>query len=151
MLKNNMLNEENYVEVINSFSLEDWTPLFDLIPKIEATTDFGQWEEIKGNGTLESPYSFPHVIYSEIVDEFCRITNRMPIMIIFPWMQWDELDNYVKNNEFDFDSIDIPTKCKVISATIRAERFCEGAILSKFKSGQILRILKSIKFQIESK
>ncbi len=38
-----MLDEENHVELINSYTREDWQPLLDLIPEIEKTSSFGEW------------------------------------------------------------------------------------------------------------
>ncbi len=52
------------------------------------------------------------------------------------------------DKNFDFDSVDIPTKCKLITAIVRNDRFCEGALVSAFESGLILKILKSIKRQL---
>lgn len=48
------------------------------------------------------------------------------------------------DESFDFDSADLIKKCKLITAIVRNDRFCEGALVSAFESGLILKILKSI-------
>ena len=52
------------------------------------------------------------------------------------------------NDDFDHDTLDLPTKCKLITAIVRNNRFCDGVLVSAFESGLILRILKSIEKQI---
>ncbi len=52
------------------------------------------------------------------------------------------------NDEFDFDTLDIPEKCKLITAIERNDRFWDGALVSAFESGLISRILKSIEKQL---
>ncbi|MBE0660910.1 MAG: hypothetical protein IH597_00450 [Bacteroidales bacterium] len=54
------------------------------------------------------------------------------------------------NPNFDFNTIDIPAKCKLITAIVRSDRFCDGALIEAFESGLMLRILTSIKAQLES-
>ncbi len=143
------VTEEDYIDKINGLSENDWSPLIELIPIIEQTKVFGTWPEtIEGKGTSESPYIIPHISHSEIIDKFWSIVYKIPIVIQFDWMSWEELDDIIKNKNFDFDTIDIPTKCKVITAIVRAERFGEGTLVSQFESGLILKILKSIKNQI---
>lgn len=144
------LTEENYVDRINDLSEQEWAPLFELIPIIEQTKVFGTWpKNIDGKGTIESPYIFPHISHSKIVDKFCSLVYQIPIVIKFDWMSWTELETFIKNKDFDFDTIDIPQKCKIITAIVRAERFCEGNIVTEFESGLILKILKSIENQIK--
>lgn len=143
------LNEENYIDKINSLSKEDWQPLLSLISEIEKTTKFGEWSDKgKGDGTLESPYLMPYHIETPIVREFVSIAYKIPIMIVFSWMEWAELETFLKDKSFNFDSIDIPTKCKIITAIIRADRFCDGATSGEFESGVVLKILKSIERQL---
>jgi hypothetical protein len=55
------------------------------------------------------------------------------------------------DENFDFDTVDLLTKCKLITAIVRNDRFCEGALVSAFNSGLILRILKSIKKDVSAK
>jgi hypothetical protein len=54
----------------------------------------------------------------------------------------------VSDENFDYDSIDIPTKCKIITAIVRNDRFCSGRLIEAFESGMMLRVLKSIKREL---
>jgi hypothetical protein len=74
----------------------------------------------------------------------------MPIMI-FDWISWDEGKKMIENRNFNFDTINIATKCKLITSILRNDRFCDGALIEAFESGLILRILQSIEKQLEYK
>jgi len=139
------LNESNYIETINGFSTSDWKPLLDLIPEIEKTSPFGAMKG--GEKNAEGIMVMPYWIESLVVSRFHKIVCDMPIIIDFDWSFWDEGREMAGNENFNFNSIDIPTKCKIITAIVRNDRFCEGALVSAFESGLILKILKSIRQQ----
>ena len=77
-----------------------------------------------------------------------HIVYRLPIIISFDWGAWEEGRKIASNDDFDLDTLDLPAKCKLITAIVRSDRFCEGTLVSAFESGLILRILKSIEKQI---
>jgi hypothetical protein len=141
-----MLNEENYVEIINGFTRTHWKPLLDLIPEIERTAKFGEMKA--GEKDKDGVIQMPFIHASPVVSRFSQIVYDLPIIISFDWGKWHEGREIVNNNNFNFNSIDIPTKCKIITAIVRNDRFCEGALNTAFESGFILKILKSIESQI---
>jgi hypothetical protein len=124
-----VLKEKEAFDIIDSYTKAKWEHLFEFIP------------------LLESKYSNLEKLSNEIMREAYNI----PIMIGFNWNGWDEGREIASNVNFDYDSIDIFTKCKLLTALIRNDRFCEGVFLSYVKSGLILKILKSIKKQVYSK
>jgi hypothetical protein len=91
----------------------------------------------------------PYFIQSSIVTQFLKIVYELPIIISFDWSSWEGGRKIARNENFDFDTIDITTKCKLITAIVRNDRFCEGALVSAFDSGLILKILNSIKKDIK--
>ena len=135
-----LLDENNYKEQIHSFTQQDWKPLIELIPKVESTSKFGEWEE--------ENILFPYCIEAPIVSQFLHIVYRLPIIISFDWGAWEEGRKIASNDDFDLDTLDLPAKCKLITAIVRSDRFSEGTLVSAFESGLILRILKSIEKQI---
>ena len=141
-----VLTEKNYKKRLYAFNQEDWQPLIELIPKIKSTSKFGEMVggEIYEKGNID----FPYCIEAPIVTKFLKIIYDMPIIIDFNWGAWEEGRKIASDEDFDFNRLDLPTKCKLITALVRNDRFCEGVLVSAFESGLILRILKSIEKQI---
>jgi hypothetical protein len=135
------LTEENYVDAINSYDRGHWQPLLDLIPVIESTDQF---EEIV-NSKYDGFAPIPHV---KIVQNFVELAYELGVIVDFEWFKWDDGRKIASNKDFNYDSIDIPTKCKLITAIIRNDRFNDGVLVSAFESGLILKILQSIDRQL---
>jgi len=142
-----VLHETDWQGKIKAFTYQDWQPLLALIPKIEKTATFGEWSgSNKGAGG-----QFPYCVPATIVSQFIHIVYAMPIIIVFDWAAWDEGRKILRDETFDFDGIDLLTKCKLITAIVRNDRFCEGALESAFASGLMLKILKSIEKEVKTK
>lgn len=140
------LDEKNCKDKINALTHQDWQPLLALIPKIKITSTFGVWSE--GNKDEEGVFHVPYCVPAPIVSQFLRVVYAIPIIINFDWGVWDEGRKIASDEDFDFDSTDLITKCKLITAIVRNDRFCEGVLVSAFESGLILRILKSIEKEV---
>lgn len=142
-----ILREENYIEKISSMKIEDWRPILDLISVIENVKKFG--DSTKALESLQKGIIDMHpYVEHTIVSKFREAVYSIPIIIDFNWSAWDEGRKMASEHNFDFDSIDIPTKCKLITAIIRNDRFCDGALVNAFESGLMLNILKSIERQL---
>jgi len=144
-----MLDEEGCKVKINALTQQDWQPLLALIPEIVNTSKFGEWKGIE-----KGPDGFIALPWCEtapIVQKFLDAVYAIPILISFDWGSWEEGRKIVSNMDFDFDTLDIVTKCKLITAIVRNGRFCEGALVSAFESGLILKILKSIEKEVNAK
>jgi len=49
-----------------------------------------------------------------------------------------------KNKDFDYSTVNLETKRKLLTAFVRNDRFSEGALEYSFKAGIIIKILKSM-------
>ncbi len=143
------LSEQNYINQINGYSYRIWKPLLDLIPIIEQTQTFGTEAggEINADGTITMSY----FVKEPVVSKFFDLVYSIPLIINFDWGTWYNKRKSLEKNDFDFDTIDIPTKCQLLTVIVRSDRFCEGALVDAFESGIILKILKSIKKQLKLK
>jgi len=140
------LNEDEYFEKINSYSENELKPLLNLIPEIEGTKNYG---EMAGGVTENGVTTLPYSDHGEVVLRFLKAVYDIPIIVSFDWGSWDEGRKIVNNEDFDYDTIDIPTKCKLITAFVRNDRFCDGVLIEVFESGVMLKILKSIERQLK--
>ncbi len=136
---------------INALTQEDWKPLLDLIPEIEkiSISRKRRGRKRKSDNFIVVPLSESEI--ESIISRFLKIVYNIPIIISFNWVAWEEGLKIVNNADFDFDTLDIITKCKLITAIVRNDRFCNGVLTSAFHSGLILKILKSIEKDIIDK
>ena len=148
MGKEMIIDEEDCKEKILSLTNKSWKPLLDLIPEIENTRNFGEWE--KGEKDEEGVIQFPYFIPADVVSQFLKIVYSIPIIISFNWGAWNEGRKIANTPNFNFDNANLVTKCKLITALVRNDRFCDGALASAFESGLILKILKSIENQVNT-
>jgi hypothetical protein len=146
MNQNMPLSENNYIETISGYSKSQWQPLLDLIPEIKAKLKFSivpKIEQDKDGVIIVPPFSA-----AEVVGKFQYTFEELGLMISFDWGSWIEGREILEGKSFDFDAIDIPTKCKLISMIIRNDRFCNGYLVSTFESGLMLQVLESIERQL---
>lgn len=123
------------------------------IPIIQADS-IGEWVVDKENdGTPEHPIQMPFVGYSEMV---CNFINDV---YTFEENNKDmELTHYsdiLKENGLEWDTksmenadvSNMNAQCvlALIMGAVRAERFCDGALLDFFTSGYILKWLERLK------
>ena len=143
-----MNNPDNLLKHLKTISGHQWNTLFSLIPEIELTEVFGT---LKGGEALENgSYSFPYWAESAIVIKVGEVINRLDILPVYDWMNWDERKTLL-HSTIDFKSLDIVTICKLLTAIYRLDRFSDGNVVSTFKEGIMLRLLKALQYQVENK
>jgi len=115
---------------------------------------YGDWIiDRENDGSPEHPIQFPYVNYDRTVDEFVDVVYHF--IEGYPEM---ELKNYSEileqaNIQWSSDSmmnadetaLDGKTVVALILGAIRAERFCDGALLGFCKDGCIQRWLARLK------
>lgn len=116
--------------------------------------EFGTWIiDKKNDGTPEHPLQFPYVNYSCVLDHFIdavfSFVDNHEEMGLHSYQKVLE-ENGIKWNVKSMETAvvdDLDAKCVValIYGAIRAERFCDGAILAFLKEGTIVRWLKRLK------
>ena len=123
------------------------------IPMIEEY-NFGDWViDRESDGTLEHPIQMPFVDYSEMVNNF--IEDVYTFEGSNKDMELTRYGDILKNNGIERDiesmknagvsSLDAQCVLALIMGAVRAERFCDGALLDFFKSGSVLKWLERLK------
>lgn len=131
------LTEKNHKNLINSYPKNKWQPLFDLIPELEELV-------VDRN----RPFRNDEQLF-RVQIKFQNTIEEIPIVFSFDWPAWREGRNMASDPRFDFNSVDIPTKCKLLVALNRSDHFCDGALRGNIESGLLLKILTSIRDQVE--
>lgn len=124
----------------------DWQPLFDLIPEMEQTTKFAKY--IESVELEDGTRQFPAWINGDLITRFISLAYKI-CYIRFDWPNWKEGPEMYHDEQFDYDTVDLLTKCKLISALIRADRFSEGTLMEAFEDGKMTNILKSIEREVK--
>jgi len=122
------------------------------IPLIESD-NIGTWIiDRENDGTPEHPIQMPFVNYSEMVHRFIDDVydfhennkdyelNRYGDILEKNGLEWDD----TAMCEADVSSMDGQCVMALIMGAVRAERFCDGALLSFFKNGCVLKWLKRL-------
>lgn len=117
-------------------------------------TEFGTWIfDNKNDGTPEHPAQMPFLSYSSVIMHFIEDVHSFVY-------EYEEIGlyNYEKVLEengiewgmesmakTEVDNLDAKCVVALIYGAIRAERFCDGAILAFLKDGTIVRWLERLK------
>ena len=138
---------KNISLTIKRISKKDWKKLFKLIPEIEKTKDF-----VESGGIVDDPnnpegFMITPIIEKKIVWDLEKTLDKLNLLIAFNWAYWDEGREIASKQ--DFENKDTITLLKLISAFIRNNRFCDGALAARFEDRSIEIILNEIKKNIE--
>ena len=126
---------------------EDWQLLFDTIPIIEQTEEFGK---VEGGDLLENgSRTFPHWRSPAIVMKVYNLIGELDIAPIYNWTKWEKGSKILNSSNTVYKDLDIVTLCKLLTAIVRLDRFSDGYLISRFEDGTMLKILKALKYNID--
>lgn len=124
--------------------MQKFKSLTKYIPMI-ANDDIGTWViDRESDGTMEHPIQFPFVNYSEMVDGFVKDVyafndehpefglNRYGEILEKNGLEWGG-----KMSAADVSNKDAQCVLALIIGAVRAERFCDGALMGFFKDGSV--------------
>ena len=114
---------------------------------------FGTWIiDRENDGSPEHPIQMPFVNYTELVHNF--IDDVMRIVDQNPEMELTHYGRILNDNgiewssqsmsEADISKADVTCVLALLVGAIRAERFCDGALLGFFKDGSIRKWLERL-------
>ena len=131
-------------------SLNEYNSLFKYID-LFTDKDFGKWIiDRKNDGTMEHPFNMPFVQYSRVVRAFIKdvhdcceesgVNNYIQILNENN-IEWGK----TSMNNADVSALSEEVILALLLGAVRAERFCDGALLSFLESGSIQRWLIELK------
>lgn len=129
--------------------MPDFERLTKYIPLLDQA-DIGIWVIDKENdGTIEHPIQFPFVAYSKLVSNFIEDVGifveensemhltRYGEILEACGLEWSTQSM----SGAIVEDLDAKVVCALIVGAVRAERFCDGALLNFFKNGSMMRWL----------
>lgn len=118
-------------------------------------SQYGEWEpkEQTGDGSLERPFQMPFVVYDEtvnsLIEEVYKFERECPEYDLCRYHSILEEHGIEWGSEsmeaFDVSSADARCVMALIMGAVRAERFCDGALLDFFRKGCIQKWLERLK------
>lgn len=122
--------------------------------------EIGRWHiDRENDGTPEHPKQFPFVIFSEMVNRF--MDDVYAVVEAYPEWELNRYGQILEQNGIKWESksmsgaivedLDARCICALLVGAVRAERFCDGALMSFFKNGSITRWLNRLKAIDEEK
>ena len=142
-----MMNLDKIEDHIVRLPSDKWNKLFALIPIIESTKEFiisGGIEEDENDSDI---FNITPVIEAKVVLDFERIMYELDLVISFDWAEWSE--GHVIAGKRAYEDLNTLTLLKLLTAFIRNNRFCDGALADKFQDGSVGTILKWLKKNID--
>lgn len=103
-----------------------------------------------GNEKLDSGvFTLPYWQRSEIVEKTVNVISSLQLTPVFDWGAWSEGKDILFNNDFDYNTLDTITLCKLLTTLIRADRFNEGFLISCFQNGIVLKIIIALENNVK--
>ena len=133
--------------------MSQFDALTKYIPLID-NDEIGHWHiDRENDGTPEHPIQFPFVVFSEMVRSF--IDDVYAMVEAFPEWELNHYGQTLEQNGIKWEKesmsgaivndLDARCICALLVGAVRAERFCDGALLSFFKNGSVTRWLNRLK------
>lgn len=141
-----MMNLDNIENHFKKLSNDEWEKLFALIPIIESTKEFIIRGGIEVDEDDSETFNITPIIEVAVVLDFERIMYELDLVIDFDWPDWRE--GHVIASKRAYEDLDAITLLKLLTAFIRNNRFCDGALADRFQDGSVGTILKELKKKI---
>ena len=133
--------------------MKQFEKLIQYIPQID-NDEIGRWHiDRENDGTPEHPKQFPFVIFSEMVNRF--MDDVYAVVEAYPEWELNHYGQILEQNGIKWESksmsgaivedLDARCICALLVGAVRAERFCDGALMAFFKDGSITRWLQRLK------
>lgn len=80
------MTDQEINDQLQNITQSSWRQLFDLLPEIEQTKNFGELKggDILEDGSMEMHYWAP----DQIVDRFTEMMYKLGLVTPFDWMNW---------------------------------------------------------------
>ena len=116
--------------------------------------EIGRWQiDRENDGTPEHPKQLPFVIFSEMVNRF--MDDVYAVVEAYPEWELNHYGQILEQNGIKWESksmsgaiveyLDVRCICALLVGAVRAERFCDGALMAFFMDGSITRWLQRLK------
>jgi hypothetical protein len=131
--------EEAIADALARVTVEQWASVWAAVESVSAESEHATWRGGETAGTAlvdgdERPVmQMPYPVYSDAVDRLRRALSEAGLVVPFDWMAWDGLQRYEAGR--GLSTAPVADAVRVVTATMRGERFCDGAIEGALRDG----------------
>ncbi|WP_040782356.1 DUF6508 domain-containing protein [Nocardia pneumoniae] len=120
---------------------EAWHRLWSAVDEVrtEDAESQASWRFENPDGSLALPYAD----YSDAIRRMIESLHGVDAIVSFPWMKWDFKSVYPGGQ--GLDTAPVADAARVLTAVVRGERFCDGAILAALGDGTLLSALQRLR------
>ncbi len=103
------------------------------------------YKVVESEKNEDGTFIMGYVDYNSDLSRFIKSAYSENFVQGFDWSNWqDEAFQYVENHDLLYNA-DVLTIVKLITLTLRKDRFCEGFIADRIDDGFILKLLLRLK------
>ncbi len=117
-----------------------WGELWAAVAALSADPAPGRWaggerEAIAVDGGERTVIQMPYVNYSDTVHRTIQCVYMLGANLPFDWRSWDGLNRYPRGR--GLETAPVAESVRMVTAIVRADRFCEGTILACIHDGTL--------------
>jgi hypothetical protein len=116
-----------------------WAALWEAVDSVSVESEHATWhggEVVRTmvvDGEEKPVWQMPYPVYSDTVNRLTGALADAGLVVSFDWMAWDGLLRYEGGR--GLSTAPVADAVRVVTATIRGERFCDGNIEAALHDG----------------
>lgn len=124
---------------------ERWTALWDALARVEAAgAPYAEW--VPSRRTESGALTMPYPRYSEAVDALRSAIGEAGLVVVFAWPDWDGFRRY--EDPAALAGAPVDDALRMITRTLRGERFSDGAIETELEAGRLQAALRRVRDEV---
>ena len=133
-------SEEAAIAVaLAAVSADQWDELWVAVDAVTAEESHATWagghvvDTTIVDGVERPVIQMAYPMYSAPIERLLELIGELGLVVPFDWMSWDGLDRYRAGERLA--DAPVADAVRMITAIVRSERFCDGAIESAWRDG----------------
>lgn len=126
---------------LTAVSIDQWDKLWAAVDAVTAEESHATWaggdvvDTTIVDGVERPVIQMPYAVYSAPMERLLELIGELGLVVPFDWMSWDGLDRYRTGDRWA--QAPVTDAVRTITAIVRSERFCDGAIGGAWRDGTL--------------
>lgn len=118
----------------------DWARLRAMVDELTAHAGpFAEW--VYPEPTADGVHRLGHTSWGPSMRQAVQTVYDVNLVVGFAWPEWEDGRRLIDRETFDPATLSWAQTVGLLTALIREDRFCEGALAESFENGRIPRLL----------